>query len=186
MDCSLPTGERLKTKTWIIRKRMKSPIKKLKSQRLKLHRQMAACLKPQVNQIGRRWRLASRIRLANIKASQHPKQTFTAVVGCLVILLTANIALSNRETEGSFAPTLSEIATMEPLFDGFRHIQANKTVQQNRIFGMAAEGKVLHARLDSLIALPVKTHSDSIRIVSDYRRLEQIVKSLNNNTHAKN
>ena len=35
--------------------------------------------------------------------------------------------------------------------------------------------------LDSLIAIPHKTHGDSIRIIKRYGQLESIVKSLNNN-----
>ena len=79
---------------------------------------------------------------------------------------------------------MSDIAQMDPLFEGFRHIQANKAVQQNELQAMAAEGKALHAQLDSLLALPKKTHRDSLRIVSGYHRLETIVKSLKyNDTH---
>ena len=120
---------------------MKSPIKKIKSQRLKIHRQMAAWLQPQVSHIGRRWRLAARIRLLNGKAARHSRRTFALVVGCLLLLFVANFTWSTDKDENAFA--LSEIAPMEPLFEGFRHIQANKTMQQDRLMSMATEGKAL-------------------------------------------
>lgn len=68
-----------------------------------------------------------------------------------------------------------------PLFSGFRTIQANKGVQRQTLLELAAEGQALREELDSMIALPYKSRADSVRIVRQYGRLESIVKSLKNN-----
>lgn len=73
---------------------------------------------------------------------------------------------------------LQSIAKVEPIFSGFRTIQANKEEQRRQIMGMASDGKAVKHELDSLIAIPRKTHADSIDIIRKYRQLEQIVKSL--------
>jgi hypothetical protein len=148
---------------------------------------MAVWLHPYLHGLGKRWRLAARIRLANIKARKHPKRTFGLVVGCLLLVFVFDVSMNFRSHEQQTMlgeSPMSDIAQMDPLFEGFRHIQANKAVQQNELQAMAAEGKALHAQLDSLLALPKKTHRDSLRIVSGYHRLETIVKSLKyNDTH---
>lgn len=78
-------------------------------------------------------------------------------------------------------PDISAIASMEPLFSGFRTIQANKGVQRQTLLELAAEGQALREELDSMIALPHKSRADSVRIVRQYGKLESIVKSLKNN-----
>lgn len=80
-------------------------------------------------------------------------------------------------------PQVDMIANMEPLFIGFRTIQANKDRQRQTLFELTAQGGKLRQELDSLIAIPRKTHGDSIRIIQSYRQLENIVKSLKDNAY---
>ena len=46
---------------------------------------------------------------------------------------------------------------------------------------LVTDGQSIRGELDSLIAIPHKTHGDSIRIIKQYKQLENIVKSLNIN-----
>ena len=46
---------------------------------------------------------------------------------------------------------------------------------------LTGRGQKLREELDSLIALPRKSHADSIQIVQRYQQLEHIVQSLKNN-----
>ena len=64
---------------------------------------------------------------------------------------------------------------------GFRTIQANKNVHRTTLMELTGRGQKLREELDSLIALPCKSHADSIRIVQRYQQLEHIVQSLKNN-----
>ena len=72
---------------------------------------------------------------------------------------------------------------LEPVFAGFRTIQANKSIHRSTLTELTQEGQQLREELDSLIAIPRKSHQDSIHIVQSYNRLESIVKSLQNNDH---
>ena len=111
------------------------------------------------------------------------------MVGSLAFLLAGNIAgdvllTGNRETdEAAWTGTesLNGIALVEPMFQGFRTIQANKNVHRTTLMELTGRGQKLREELDSLIALPRKSHADSIRIVQRYRQLEHIVQSLKNN-----
>ena len=144
-----------------------------------MHRLIRAWLQPRLGEVGNRFRLGGRIRLANRWARKHPRRTFACVVGSLAFLLAGN-----RETdEAAWTGTesLNGIALVEPMFQGFRTIQANKNVHRTTLMELTGRGQKLREELDSLIALPRKSHADSIRIVQRYQQLEHIVQSLKNN-----
>ena len=69
------------------------------------------------------------------------------------------------------------------LFQGFRTIQSNKGLHRVTMLELADSGRAIRRELDSLIAMPRKTHGDSLRIVRQYRKLENIVKFINNGEH---
>ncbi len=155
---------------------------KMKS-RLMTANQIKSWLQPKVSAFGERHRMAARIRLANSWATRHPKRTFGYVVGTLLMVLFCDIAIAGLRAENSME-NMSQIANVEPVFNGFRTIQANKDNQRKALLEMTAQGKSLHHELDSLIAIPRKSHRDSIEIIRRYSRLENIVKSLKQNENA--
>ena len=65
---------------------MKSFRKKIQESRLKMHLLVRSWLQPKLGVIGRRYRLAAKIRLANRWAAKHPKTTFAGVTGTLLLL----------------------------------------------------------------------------------------------------
>ena len=74
---------------------MKSLRKTLHENRLKTHHMIRSWLKPKLGAIGIKYRLAGRIRLANIWARKHPRRTFAYVTGSLLLVLVANIAVDS-------------------------------------------------------------------------------------------
>jgi len=165
---------------------MRSIRKTLRGSRLAVHRQMEAWLRPKVEGIGQRCRLAARIRMANTWATKHPKRTFICVTGALLFLLVGSVAIDNTVMkDGRKAkteePFVSQIADVDPLLGGFRAIQQGKTEQRQSVLHLTLTGQQVRQGLDSLISLPRKTHADSLLIVREYKRLEQIVRLLKNN-----
>lgn len=156
---------------------------------MRTHQLVRSWLQPKLGAIGIKYRLAGRIRLANIWAKKHPRRTFAYVTGSLLLVLVANIAVdslfakSNELNEPNELNELCVIVPVDPMLEGFRAIQANKTVHRGTLMDLTAKGQLLHEELDSLIALPHKTHADSVHIIQSYRQLESIVKSLKNNDH---
>lgn len=156
--------------------------KKLRESRLRTHLQIRAWLQPKLGKAGERLRLAGRIRLANIWARKHPKRTFACVTGTLSLLLVCSLVMNNSKPDGTDnAHGIGAIASMEPLFQGFRTIQSNKGLHRATIQELTDSGRAIRRELDSLIAMPRKTHGDSLRIVRQYKRLENIVKFIKNN-----
>lgn len=157
--------------------------KKLRESRLRTHLQIRAWLQPKLGKAGERLRLVGRIRLANIWARKHPKRTFACVTGTLSLLLVCSLVMNNSKPDNVDEQGISAIASMEPLFQGFRTIQSNKGLHRATMLELADSGRAIRRELDSLIAMPKKSHGDSLRIVRQYRRLENIVKFINNGEH---
>ena len=59
-----------------------------------------------------------------------------------------------------------------------KRIQNGKNVQVRGIGLLVIRGQRLKWELDSLVHIPVKTHQDSMLIISKYRQLEMIVANL--------
>ena len=166
---------------------MKSLRKTLREHRLKTHDLLRAWLQPRLGAVGAKYRLAARIRLANAWARRHPRRTFACVTGSLLLLLAGDIAMASMRQnvqDGTGEAGMAAIADMTSLFDGFRTIQANKDMHRSTLLELTAKGQSIREELDSMIALPHKSHADSVRIVRRYRQLEGIVKSLKNNDNS--
>lgn len=157
--------------------------KKLRESRLRTRLQIRAWLQPKLGKAGERLRLVGRIRLANIWARKHPKRTFACVTGVLSLLLVCSLVTGNDRPDNVDEQDISAIASMEPLFQGFRTIQSNKGLHRATIQELADSGRAIRQELDSLIAMPKKSHGDSLQIVRQYRRLENIVKFIKNGEH---
>ena len=85
---------------------MKSFRKTLQESRLKTHHLIRSWLQPKLGAVGTRYRLAGRIRLANIWARKHPKRTFAYVTGSLFFLLASTVAcLTNVNRMSAVLPS---------------------------------------------------------------------------------
>lgn len=162
---------------------MKSIKKKLHDSRLQTHQTLKSWLHPKMERVGIKWRLAARVRLANAWAVKHPRRTFSYVTGSLLLLLVGTVVLDGKQTEAQ-NPEVGILAGMKPMFNGFHTIQANKERHRHTLMELVTDGQSIREELDSLIAIPHKTHGDSIHIIKKYRQLENIVKSLNNNENS--
>lgn len=163
---------------------MKSLRKTIRDSRNKAGNAIGSWLRPKMGAVGTRYRLAARIRKANSWATRHPRRTFGYVVGSLVMILVCDIIVAGALME-SKEPGLQTIAKVEPVFSGFRTIQANKDAQRRRLMEFTGDGQAVKRELDSLMAVPHKTHADSIGIIRRYRQLEYIVKSLKQHDNEK-
>lgn len=135
-------------------------------------------MRPTLGKVGTRLRLDARIRFLNRKASKHPKRTFVLVVGILTLTFAVNLALTFSGIGKPVVHPEMNIASVDTVFSGFRTIQENKDIHRKALAEMTLAGNTIRHRLDSLIALPVKTRKDSLEIKMNYLKLEGIVKAL--------
>jgi hypothetical protein len=139
-----------------------------------------------IKKIQRKFRIKTRIAAANRWAERHKAKTLGWTVGLLMLSLVIGATLSiisivrNDSGGNTDELQLSSIADVKPMFGGFQRIQKAKDLQADQMQGMITKGKNLKGELDSLVALPYKTHKDSVNIVIKYHQLEYIVKSIEN------
>lgn len=151
--------------------------KRIRQKRQAVHDSIKGAAKELGLGIGARFKLKERIEALNKLASLHPKRTAALTIGSLALSLAVNLMLSSGDKSEAI-PNFRNIADVQPMFEGMRQIQSAKTMGQRIVLDFVDEGQRLRRELDSLVALPDKTHKDSIRIIVGYKRLEKIVDKL--------
>jgi hypothetical protein len=126
-----------------------------------------------------KFKLKEKIDLANQWADAHKKKVSVITISILTLSLVIGswLTLTADYTE---ADLFSEMASVEPAFDGMRRIQRLKNIQVDQTMNLTNRGQKLKHELDSLVHLPVKTHKDSVDIMVKYKQLEIVVKALDN------
>lgn len=124
-------------------------------------------------------KLKEKVEKANAWATANKKQTSIATVGILFLSLILGSWLTLTSTTNE-ANMLAGVTDVKPMFDAMHRIQRVKDMQKEQTTEMTYRGKVLKHELDSLVALPVKSHKDSMDIVIKYKQLELVVKYLDN------
>ena len=156
---------------------MRKKMKRAKEAKARWEQEVKGKMEVFVRKLSHQWKLQERIDAANAWATKHPKRTVTMTISALVCSLGLGIVVSlytpqpNRDIVG-------EIENVQPMFAGLQSIQNGKNVQVREIGQLTLRGQRLKWELDSLAHIPVKTHQDSMLIVSKYRQLEMIVANL--------
>lgn len=132
------------------------------------------------------WQVKNKIEKSNQWASENRKTFFALVVGILsfTFVTTAISTLydltrpNSNNTQMDFSGKTESIENIQPIMNGLRQIDERKKGEKIEIKQLTDRGITIHKELDSLLAIDVKSHSDSVRIIQDYRQLENIVKFL--------
>ena len=123
-------------------------------------------------------RFRDRMEKANQWAERNKGKTATMTVGSLLLMLVVGTVMTLTNHDNGDEGIVEGIASVNPMFEGLRRIQDNKTYQLSQVEKMAMRGKRLKYELDSLIHSPSKSHDDSLQILIKHRQLELIVNNL--------
>ena len=156
---------------------MKKKMKRAKEAKTRWEQETRGKVKSFVRKLSLQWKIRERIDAANAWAVKHPKHTAAMTVGALVCSLCFGIVVSLYSPQSS-KDIVGEIENVQPMFAGLQSIQNGKNVQVREVGQLALRGQRLKWELDSLVHIPVKTHRDSMLIISKYRQLEMIVANL--------
>ena len=131
------------------------------------------------------FKIRERIDRMNQWAEKHKKRTIVITIGILTLSLILGSWLTfSSDSKG---PALfGGMTDVRPDFEGMRRIQRLKSLQVEQTTDLTNRGQRLKHDLDSLIALPVKSHKDSVDIMVKYRQLEIVVDYLDNKQPNKN
>ena len=156
---------------------MKKKMKRAKEAKTRWQQETRDKVKSFVRKLSLQWKIRERIDAANTWATNHPKRTAAMTIGALVCSLGLGILVSLYTPQPS-KDIVGEIENVQPMFAGLQSIQNGKNVQVREVGQLALRGQRLKWELDSLVHIPVKTHRDSMLIISKYRQLEMIVANL--------
>lgn len=126
-----------------------------------------------------KFKVKEKIEHLNKWADSNKKTVSVVTIGILMFSLVIGswLTIESRNAEQSM---LTGMVDVKPMFDGMHRIQRVKDMQVERTVELTNKGKQLKHELDSLVALPVKTHKDSVDIEVKYKQLELVVKYLDN------
>lgn len=125
------------------------------------------------------FKIRERIDRMNLWAEKHKKRTVAITIGVLTLslILGSWLTFSSDSKEPDLFGGMTDV---RPDFEGMRRIQRLKSLQVEQTTDLTHRGQRLKHDLDSLIAIPVKSHKDSVDIMVKYRQLEIVVDYLNN------
>ena len=118
-------------------------------------------------------------------AEKHKKRTVTITIGILTLSLILGSWLT-FSSDSNESELFSDMTDVRPDFEGMRRIQRMKSLQVEQTTDLTNRGQRLKRDLDSLIAIPVKSHKDSVNIMVKYHQLEIVVDYLDNKHPNKN
>lgn len=129
------------------------------------------------------WNVKNKIEKSNQWASENRKTFFALVVGFLsfafvstaISILYDMTRPSTDTTQMDFSGKSESIENIQPMMNGLRQIDERKKSEKIELKQLTDKGVAIHKELDSLLAIDVKSHEDSVRIIQDYRQLENIV-----------
>jgi len=131
------------------------------------------------------FKIRERIDRMNQWAEKHKKRTVTITIGILTLSLILGSWLT-FSSDSNESELFSDMTDVRPDFEGMRRIQRLKSLQVEQTTDLTNRGQRLKHDLDSLIALPVKSHKDSVDIMVKYHQLEIVVDYLDNKQPNKN
>jgi hypothetical protein len=125
----------------------------------------------------KRYRIGERIAGANLWADAHRKKTAALLMGAMLLIILASLTVDFLAFSGKGPDPIEEpdMTSLKPMFDGMHSIMTMKTLESNELTAMANRTIFLKRDIDSLLALPAKTHEDSVRTVGEYAELKSIL-----------
>ena len=131
------------------------------------------------------FKIRERIDRMNLWAEKHKKRTVAITIGVLTLslILGSWLTFSSDSKEPDLFGGMTDV---RPDFEGMRRIQRLKSLQVEQTTDLTHRGQRLKHDLDSLIAIPVKSHKDSVDIMVKYHQQEIVVDYLDNKHPNKN
>lgn len=119
----------------------------------------------------------------NFWAEKNKRKMFYFSISFLFALFVLNgiiTAFSFNEDNANNESVMNQIEDVNSVIQGFKQIENTKYNNKEQYSNLIYKGKQIKCELDSLLALKTKTHNDSILIISKYKQLNIIAKTLKN------
>ena len=128
--------------------------------------------------IGKKYGIGEKISMANAWADGHRRKTAGILfsVNTCIYLIGFVLCMSGSEADGSsIKDPMQDLAQIQPMFSQLHRIEDMKTVQKKTYVQLSHRAVKLKREVDSLMAMPGKTHQDSVLALQKYDELNTIM-----------
>ena len=127
--------------------------------------------------IGKKYGIGEKIAKANAWADGHRRKTAGILfsVNTCIYLIGFILCMSGSEVDGSIKDPMQDLAQIQPMFSQLHRIEDMKTVQKKTYVQLSHRAVKLKREVDSLMAMPGKTHQDSVLALQKYDELNTIM-----------
>ena len=127
--------------------------------------------------IGKKYGIGEKIAKANAWADGHRRKTAGILfsVNTCIYLIGFILCMSGSEADGSIKDPMQDLAQIQPMFSQLHRIEDMKTVQKKTYVQLSHRAVKLKREVDSLMAMPGKTHQDSVLALQKYDELNTIM-----------
>ena len=128
--------------------------------------------------IGKKYGIGEKIAKANAWADGHRRKTAGILfsVNTCIYLIGFVLCMSETEADGSsIKDPMLDLAQIQPMFSQLHRIEDMKTVQKKTYVQLSHRAVKLKREVDSLMAMPGKTHQDSVLALQKYDELNTIM-----------
>ena len=128
--------------------------------------------------LGKKYGIGEKVAKANAWAEGHRRKTAGILfsVNTCIYLIGFILCMSGNQTDGSsIKDPMQDLAQIQPMFSQLHHIEDMKTVQKKTYVQLSNRAVKLKREVDSLMAMPRKTHQDSVLALQKYDELKTIL-----------
>ena len=127
--------------------------------------------------IGKKYGIGEKIAKANAWADGHRRKTAGILfsVNTCIYLIGFILCMSGSEVDSSIKDPMQDLAQIQPMFSQLHRIEDMKTVQKKTYVQFSHRAVKLKREVDSLMAMPGKTHQDSVLALQKYDELNTIM-----------
>ena len=128
--------------------------------------------------LGKKYGIGEKVAKANAWAEGHRRKTAGILfsVNTCIYLIGFILCMSGNQTDGSsIKDPMQDLAQIQPMFSQLHRIEDMKTVQKNTYVQLSNRAVKLKREVDSLMAMPRKTHQDSVLALQKYDELKTIL-----------
>ena len=128
--------------------------------------------------MGKKYGIGEKIAKANAWADGHRRKTAGILfsVNFCIYIIGFMLCMSGNEADGnSIQDPMQDLAQIQPIFSQLHRIEDMKTVQKKTYVQLSNRAVRLKHEVDSLMAMPGKTHQDSVLALQKYDELKMIM-----------
>lgn len=128
--------------------------------------------------MGKKYGIGDKIAKCNAWADGHRRKTAGILfsVNATIYIVGFLLCMSGNEVDGnSIQDPMQDLAQIQPMFSQLHRIEDMKTVQKKTYVQLSNRAVRLKHEVDSLMAMPGKTHQDSVLALQKYDELKMIM-----------